>query len=89
MNVLVFNAGSSSLKFSLLEAEQERPLLDGAIDWSGEPARLMLRRPDRPDVTRDLHVRRHRDAIACLTEELRRLKSSGVKTVAATVGSSS
>jgi len=71
MNVLVFNAGSSSLKFSLLQAEQERLLLDGGIDWSSEPARLVLRAPGRDTVTRDLRVRRHGEAVTRLVEELR------------------
>jgi acetate kinase len=71
MNVLVFNAGSSSLKFSLLQAEQERLLLDGGIDWSSEPARLVLHATGRPILTRDLRVRRHGEAVARLIEELR------------------
>jgi len=71
MNVLVFNTGSSSLKFSLLQTEQERLLLDGGIDWSSEPARLVLRAPGRDAVTRDLRVRRHGEAVARLIEEVR------------------
>jgi acetate kinase len=71
MNVLVCNAGSSRLKFSLREAEGERLLLDGAIDWSSKAARLVPRRPGRPAVTRDLRVRRHGAAVARLIEELR------------------
>jgi acetate kinase len=43
MNVLVFNAGSSSLKFSRFQADDEHLLVGGGIDWSSEPARLMLR----------------------------------------------
>jgi acetate kinase len=71
VNVLVCNAGSSSLKFSLREAEGERLLLDGAIDWSSKAARLVPRRPGRPAVTRDLRVRRHGEAVARLIEKLR------------------
>jgi acetate kinase len=70
MNVLVCNAGSSSLKFSLLEAEHERLLVGGAIDWSTEPTRLVLRPPGRPTVTRELRARTHGEAIARLLEEL-------------------
>ena len=71
MNVLVFNAGSSSLKFSLLQAADERLLLDGGVDWSSEPTRVVLRAPGRDAVTRDLRVRRHGEAVGCLIEELR------------------
>ena len=37
MKVLVCNAGSSTLKFSLFEAESERSLADGVIDWTTKP----------------------------------------------------
>jgi acetate kinase len=37
MNILVCNAGSSSLKFSLFEAEDELLLAEGGIDWSTTP----------------------------------------------------
>ncbi len=39
MHVLVCNAGSSTLKLALLEAESERLIADGSIDWTAEPAR--------------------------------------------------
>jgi acetate kinase len=71
MNVLVCNAGSSTLKFSLFEAAQEGVLLDGTIDWSNDPARLVLRMTGRPPVTRDLRLRRHSDAVRELIEEYR------------------
>ena len=37
MHLLVCNTGSSSLKFSLFEAEGERLLAEGGIDWSTAP----------------------------------------------------
>ena len=37
MKILVCNAGSSSLKFSLFEAEGELLLAEGGIDWSTKP----------------------------------------------------
>ena len=42
--ILVCNAGSSSLKFSLFDAEDEVLLADGGIDWLRKPARLVFRR---------------------------------------------
>jgi acetate kinase len=38
MNVLVCNAGSSSLKFALLEAEGEQLLAGGGVDWAPTPS---------------------------------------------------
>jgi len=34
MKTLVCNSGSSSLKFSLFEADQELLLADGSLDWA-------------------------------------------------------
>ena len=34
MNILVLNTGSSTLKFSLLESQAERTLLEGQIGWN-------------------------------------------------------
>ena len=39
MHILVCNAGSSSLKFSLFEAEGELLLAEGGIDWAGHQPR--------------------------------------------------
>ena len=42
MKILVCNAGSSSLKFSLFEAEGELLLAEGGIDWTTKPTRLFF-----------------------------------------------
>src|SRR5262245_35358652 len=70
MKVLVCNAGSSTLKFSLFEAEAERSLADGAIDWSTKPARLSLRRAGGDTVRAELTVAHHADAIGRILEDL-------------------
>ena len=44
MKILVLNTGSSTVKFSVIESDGERLLLDGLADWSSHPARLTLRR---------------------------------------------
>jgi acetate kinase len=36
MNVLLLNAGSSSLKFSLLDANDRKILARGSVDWAGQ-----------------------------------------------------
>jgi acetate kinase len=52
MSILVFNAGSSSLKFGLFDAEACRPLASGGIDWADGDRRhaklLLCAEPDRP-----------------------------------------
>ena len=45
--ILVCNAGSSSLKFSLFEAEDEVLLAEGGIDWIRKPTPTSFP-PSRP-----------------------------------------
>ena len=52
MHTLVCNAGSSSLKFSLFEAEGERLLAEGGIDWATTPTRLVVRCTGQPERAR-------------------------------------
>jgi acetate kinase len=70
MNILVCNAGSSSLKFSLFEAEGERLLAEGGIDWSTQPTRLVLRCPGQPEVREELALQHHAEAIARILDTL-------------------
>jgi acetate kinase len=70
MNTLVCNAGSSTLKFSLFEAEGERLLAEGGIDWSTPPTRLVVRCTGQPEVREELTLQHHADAIARILEAL-------------------
>lgn len=72
MKILVLNAGSSTLKFSLIEAETEQALGEGVIDWSRDPARLRVSRPGQPTASAELSLRHHGDAVARALEELTR-----------------
>jgi acetate kinase len=47
--ILVCNAGSSSLKFSLFGPEDEVLLADGGIDWLRKPAQLVFRGANQPE----------------------------------------
>jgi acetate kinase len=38
--ILVCNAGSSSLKFSFFDSENEMSLAEGGIDWVTKPTRM-------------------------------------------------
>ena len=68
--ILVCNAGSSSLKFSLFDAEEEVLLADGGIDWIRKPTRLVFRRADQPEVREELELEKHADAAARILDDL-------------------
>ncbi len=70
MNILVCNAGSSSLKFSLFEAERELVLAEGGIDWTTTPTGLVIRFQGQPQVRTELRLRQHADAVAHILGEL-------------------
>jgi Acetokinase family len=54
MKILVCNAGSSSLKFSLFEADEELLLAEGGVDWSRKPTRLVFRRTGEEELCEEL-----------------------------------
>jgi len=70
MKILVCNSGSSSLKFSLFEANHELLLAEGSIDWTTKPTRLVFRVPGRPDIGEELQLREHSEAIARILRDL-------------------
>ena len=71
MKILVCNSGSSSLKFSLFEADQEVLLADGSIDWATEPTQLRLHYPGQPEIREELHLREHGEAFSRILSDLR------------------
>jgi acetate kinase len=68
--ILVCNAGSSSLKFSLFDAEDELLLADGGIDWLTKPARLVFRGANQPETREELKLEKHTDAVARILDDL-------------------
>src|SRR6476659_183566 len=68
--ILVCNAGSSSLKFSLFDAEDEVLLVDGGIDWLKKPARLVLRAANQPAIREELKLEKNADAVARILDDL-------------------
>jgi len=70
MKVLVCNAGSSSLKFSLFEPEGELLLAEGGIDWTTKPSRLVFRRSGQQEVREELKLQKHSDAAARILDDL-------------------
>lgn len=77
--ILVLNAGSSSLKFSLFDAEAENVLAGGTIDWLRKPAELIFRRPNRPEVRQELKLDKHADAVARILDNLRSGSSAALQ----------
>jgi acetate kinase len=71
MKVLVCNAGSSSLKFSLFDAEGELLLAEGGIDWTTKPTRLVFRRTGDQEIREELKLEKHADAVARILDDLR------------------
>ena len=71
MKIGVCNSGSSSLKFSLFEADQELLLADGSIDWATQPTQLRLRYPGQPEIREELHLREHGEAFSRILSDLR------------------
>ena len=76
MKVLVCNSGSSSLKFSLFEAEQELLLAEGSIDWTTRPSRLVYRCPGQPEIREELHLREHSEALGRILADLQAGRSA-------------
>ncbi len=70
MKILVCNSGSSSVKFSLFEAEQELLLAEGSIDSTTRPARLVLRRPGQAEIREELDLGEHSEALARILADL-------------------
>jgi acetate kinase len=68
--ILVCNAGSSSLKFSLFDAEEEVLLAEGGIDWIKKPTRLVFRQADQPEIREELKLEKHTDAVARIFDDL-------------------
>lgn len=70
MNVLVLNAGSSSLKFQLVETDRERMRADadvklarGLVERIGSLAIVTVNRPEKPRVRQEVALRDHAAAV--------------------------
>lgn len=79
MNVLICNAGSSSLKFSLFQHKDETVLAEGAIDWSGGRATIAIHRPTCDAIQRAVSARGYSDASDLVLRELRLIGAEAAK----------
>src|SRR5215470_10818630 len=77
--ILVCNAGSSSLKFSLFDTEDEVLLADGGIDWLAKPARLVFRAANQLEIHEKLKLEKHADAVAQILDNLQAGSSAALR----------
>jgi len=70
MKILVCNAGSSSFKFSLFEAEGDILLAEGSIDWTTKPTQLLYRRTGYQEIREELMLEKHADAAGRIADDL-------------------
>jgi len=68
--ILVCNWGSSSLKFSLFEAEEELLLAEGSVDWSRKPTRLVFHRTGEQKRHEELKLEKHADVVVRILNDL-------------------
>src|SRR6266404_2718897 len=68
--ILVCNAGSSSLKFSLFDSEEELLLAEGGIDWTTKPTRLVFHRTGQQEIREELKLEKHADAVVRILDDL-------------------
>jgi acetate kinase len=68
--VLIFNAGSSSIKVSLFEPERERLLARAEVNWTAAAASIRVRVGRQPEVRRQVKLQGRGDAVAHVLAEL-------------------
>ncbi len=72
MSILVINAGSSSLKVGLFDAEAQQTLAAGLIDWRGDPqhAELIIQPSQGASIRSRESVKDHRSAVLHAVKKL-------------------
>lgn len=70
MNVLVVNAGSSSMKFTLYNMADESVLASGQVERIGVGPRLIYKRPGQPSITEEINIKDHTEALKSITDKL-------------------
>lgn len=67
---LVINAGSSSLKFSLFDAETEKELVNGYVEKIGNPDSFYTLKFNEQKIKKETEIKNHVKAIDCMLTEL-------------------
>lgn len=71
MKILLLNAGSSSLKATLVESDSSQTVASGHADWAGTDCRYRYVGPDGTERREDVTWRSHADAVRHVIEDLR------------------
>lgn len=70
-NVLIINCGSSSLKYKLINMEQEQLLASGLVERIGmDSGRHIYKRPEAEDIVQEIEIPDHDFAIKILADTL-------------------
>ena len=70
MNILLLNAGSSSLKCSLMESDDGMVLAQGLADWAGAVTRYQYTGPDGRKHTENVSWTGHAEAVRRVLHDL-------------------
>lgn len=70
MNVLVVNAGSSSLKYQLFDTNTNNVLAKGICERIGIDGKIVHKQPGKPDYVKELTMKNHSDATKILVRTL-------------------
>jgi acetate kinase len=71
MNVLLLNAGSSSLKCTLMESADGNVVARGMADWAGSETRYQYAGPDGCEHSEKVSWTGHADAVRRVLHDLR------------------
>src|SRR5574344_1089305 len=70
MKILTVNAGSSSLKFNVIELPEKKELISGYFQRIGIDGSFYYIKINGEKTTHEVKLVNHMDAVACLKEEL-------------------
>lgn len=70
MKILTVNAGSSSLKFNVIELPEEKELISGYFEKIGIGNSFYTIKINGEKIKREVDLKNHLDAVECLKEEL-------------------
>lgn len=76
MNIFVLNAGSSSLKFRLIEMSSETCLIRGIVDGIGQEKGFLEINQNNTVTKKDLKVTDHEKSISLILDQLKNIESS-------------
>lgn len=79
MNVLVLNAGSSSLKYQLINMDTERAIATGLCERVGTEQSFLKHGNGSEELVRDIHLPDHREAVKAVIDVLTDPESGAIK----------